>query len=462
MSIKPLIGVGATANDHTGVPLRTGAQRINALVSGTYVATSAQFGGATKEATITATIAAAVTDGVGVVRVPLRYDLDGSAMIPYDGTLVVFNSAVRMTREGGDDSVWDVAAYGGQNASAITGAAAGTDAVTAGAKVMEHDPGPFDTGGVEAHWRVGSDQAREMAFLAFAGAAGEPIIRFGRAGGTWASPTTPVDGDILGEIGAGAWDGTFWRRAGIMNITADGSTAAGSSPGKVVFWTTPSGSTSPVARWEVRATGDFHPIADDTYQLGTNIVRPSQVWAGTLGFISSRLAGSGNMRIRRGNGSNISAPTAIASADQLGAYIFAGHDGTAYIDTAYLKAVASENYVNGAGHGTKLTLATTLIGASAPTDRWSWLDTGDYIPAADNATDIGSSSNRIRSLYYGTSVRTSAGTQILGLRRTGWTAWTGTADRTSHNADGPATTTNLGQALKALLDDLIAHGLIGA
>lgn len=52
-------------------------------------------------------------------------------------------------------------------------------------------------------------------------------------------------------------------------------------------------------------------------------------------------------------------------------------------------------------------------------------------------------------------------TQVVSSRRTGWTAWTGTADRTSHNADTPATATQLGQALKALIDDLIAHGLIG-
>lgn len=54
-----------------------------------------------------------------------------------------------------------------------------------------------------------------------------------------------------------------------------------------------------------------------------------------------------------------------------------------------------------------------------------------------------------------------SGTQVVSSRRTGWTAWTGTADRTTHNADGPATVTQLGQALKALVDDLIAHGMIG-
>lgn len=53
-----------------------------------------------------------------------------------------------------------------------------------------------------------------------------------------------------------------------------------------------------------------------------------------------------------------------------------------------------------------------------------------------------------------------AGTQIFSTRRTGWTAWTGTATRTSV-ATSSATTAQCAQAIKALIDDLIAHGLIG-
>ena len=47
------------------------------------------------------------------------------------------------------------------------------------------------------------------------------------------------------------------------------------------------------------------------------------------------------------------------------------------------------------------------------------------------------------------------------MRPTGWTAWTGTATRTSV-ATSTATTTQVAQALKALIDDLISIGLIGA
>jgi hypothetical protein len=52
------------------------------------------------------------------------------------------------------------------------------------------------------------------------------------------------------------------------------------------------------------------------------------------------------------------------------------------------------------------------------------------------------------------------GTQVLATRRTGWAAPTGTATRTSFDT-ATATTTQLAERLKALIDDLTTHGLIG-
>lgn len=115
MAIKTLVNFGTTANDHTGDTPRAGAIKLSAPFSKTYVATAQQFGGTTKEATITATIAAAVADGVPLVEIPQRYDLDGSAMLPYDDTLVTRNSAVQLYPEGGNPQVgvYDARAYGG-------------------------------------------------------------------------------------------------------------------------------------------------------------------------------------------------------------------------------------------------------------------------------------------------------------------------------------------------------------
>ena len=50
--------------------------------------------------------------------------------------------------------------------------------------------------------------------------------------------------------------------------------------------------------------------------------------------------------------------------------------------------------------------------------------------------------------------------QVLGSRQTGWAAPTGTATRTTF-VTSTVTTEQLAERVKALLDDLTTHGLIG-
>lgn len=50
---------------------------------------------------------------------------------------------------------------------------------------------------------------------------------------------------------------------------------------------------------------------------------------------------------------------------------------------------------------------------------------------------------------------------VIGTRRTGWAAATGTATRTTF-ATGAVTLPQLAERVKALIDDLTAHGMIGA
>lgn len=58
------------------------------------------------------------------------------------------------------------------------------------------------------------------------------------------------------------------------------------------------------------------------------------------------------------------------------------------------------------------------------------------------------------------SILRNTGVQILTSRRTGWTAATGTATRTTFNT-ATVTLPQLAERVKALLDDLTTHGLIG-
>lgn len=54
-----------------------------------------------------------------------------------------------------------------------------------------------------------------------------------------------------------------------------------------------------------------------------------------------------------------------------------------------------------------------------------------------------------------------AGTQVVGARQTGWAPPTGTSSRASF-ATSTVTTSQLAERVKALIEDLTAHGLIGA
>lgn len=83
--------------------------------------------------------------------------------------------------------------------------------------------------------------------------------------------------------------------------------------------------------------------------------------------------------------------------------------------------------------------------------------TGDNLIAYDTSTGANVEKAKIDSAgqYY---VQTN---RVLSTRKTGWTTPTGTATRTGF-ATSTATTTQLAETLKALIDDLVGHGLIGA
>ncbi len=82
-----------------------------------------------------------------------------------------------------------------------------------------------------------------------------------------------------------------------------------------------------------------------------------------------------------------------------------------------------------------------------------------YSTATASMTALRLSAN---ALVMGSGVALQAnGTQVVGARRTGWSAPTGTATRSAF-ATSSVTTAQLAERVKALIDDLIAHGLIGS
>jgi hypothetical protein len=97
--------------------------------------------------------------------------------------------------------------------------------------------------------------------------------------------------------------------------------------------------------------------------------------------------------------------------------------------------------------------------AASNTTRASLRIDSGVAPTTPNTGDIWVNSSN-NSLNFQIPLVNLQGTQVLATRRTGWAAPTGTATRTSFDT-ATATTTQLAERLKALIDDLTTHGLIG-
>ena len=79
---------------------------------------------------------------------------------------------------------------------------------------------------------------------------------------------------------------------------------------------------------------------------------------------------------------------------------------------------------------------------------------GINISGGDRVTINSSAANFIVPIQFG-------GNQVVAGRRTGWSAASGTAARGGF-ATSTVTIAELAERVKALIDDLTAHGLIGA
>jgi len=157
---------------------------------------------------------------------------------------------------------------------------------------------------------------------------------------------------------------------------------------------------------------------------------------------------------------------AAGNGDQLGILQFAGHDGSNIVSGAAISArldgvpfadslpttlrLRTRNATAGSAVSDRLTvsydgvvtvLERLLINNSTSTERFSVTGNAQLTDSAN---------------YY------MVGTNpVVGSRKTGWAAPTGTATRNTF-ATSTVTTAQLAERVKALIDDLTTHGLIGA
>ena len=103
-----------------------------------------------------------------------------------------------------------------------------------------------------------------------------------RSNGTYGTPTALASGDEVTQFYGQGHTGSAFADVGSISIRADAAFAAGSSPGRIEFHTTPSASTTQVERWRIDNAGHFLAASDNAYDIGASgATRPRTGFFGT-------------------------------------------------------------------------------------------------------------------------------------------------------------------------------------
>lgn len=170
-----------------------------------------------------------------------------------------------------------------------------------------------------------------------------------------------------------------------------------------------------------------------------------------LGSAATQATGTSGANVPLLNGANV-----WANAQTFAGHVICGARVSAAAGGIFGGIIAARNvdgitfqYYGGTGY----ILPITVAGAAMPLSIGG-SQVGINISGGDRVTINSSAANFIVPIQFG-------GNQVVAARRTGWSAATGTAARTGF-ATATVTTAELAERVKALIDDLTAHGLIGA
>ena len=81
------------------------------------------------------------------------------------------------------------------------------------------------------------------------------FLTLSRANGTQTSPTSVVTNSNVARVFAQGYDGTSYLNSGGIDFAVEGTITTGAMPGRIVFNTTPSGSSSPAERMRISSAG---------------------------------------------------------------------------------------------------------------------------------------------------------------------------------------------------------------
>jgi hypothetical protein len=249
----------------------------------------------------------------------------------------------------------------------------------------------------------------------------------GTDGRVYISTRTAPSSAYEWSVGARELDGVFYLGPGVSG--------AGPSSGF--------GSTTSYARLQVENVG-----------LETQGA-PFNISAAFIRHASSEVSSA--IAICKSRGTAPGSRTIVQNGDRLGSLLFQGADGAGFftgcslrgvVDTAPALGNISASFDFSARAGGVDSLAARLTSA------------GNLLIGNTTGTERLSVTGKIQLTATGDSYMVGTN-NVVGSRKTGWAAPTGTATRTTF-ATSTVTTEQLAERVKALIDDLTSHGLVGA
>lgn len=223
------------------------------------------------------------------------------------------------------------------------------------------------------------------------------------------------------------------------------------------------GSASGAATGQIRASGT---ITGAALVAGTG--SSGVEWFGDAGLgtyyalqgapsyyrITADTFASGFTTFKRGNASG--ATNAVADNSYLGVNGYYGWTGSAYARGGFV-AMLSNGAFTSANSSARMEFWVTAASSNTEERVMTLRNARVGVGTTDPQYAIDCTAGSINTSFF---FRVN-GTQVITSRRTGWAAPTGTATRTTF-ATGTVTTAQLAERVKALIDDLTTHGLIGA
>jgi hypothetical protein len=207
-----------------------------------------------------------------------------------------------------------------------------------------------------------------------------------------------------------------------------------------------------------------HAIASGGYSFAPAIQTEGAEASGASIGITRYVAGNGPsyLILAKVNNDNPLENTALVTSQDVGTILFMGADGTELIPGAAITATVSGTV------GTRsvpmfLNFRTKPEGAvdGVPiTGRMRVMPNGNVLINNTTGTERLSVAGNIQTTDAANGFMVGSN-QVVGSRKTGWAAPTGTTTRTAFDT-ATATATDVAERVKALIDDLAAHGLIGA